>query len=255
MRVVGFLVCAIGAVGAAGVPACGGNMMTGIMGTGDDMVAPDATSTDGMPGTDGASTLDAAPSGPTAAELLAKIATCDDAVGGPFASDADGTANISICGLTGAVFWKADMDVDCDGKMSAECNLSADPDYQDQTAATDSHGDPLDAAALPYVVIPGKSARFDYESAGLAMGSVVAVIYDDKLEYGVLGDVGPTADIGEASYAMASALGIDPDPSTGGVDTGVAYIAFTGSDAIVDPIEDHDAATELGSARATQLLQ
>ena len=53
---------------------------------------------------------------------------------------------------------------------------------------------------------------------------------------------------------MASALGIDPDPSTGGVDSGVAYIAFTGASALVSPIEDHAAATTLGIAKARQLL-
>ncbi len=223
--------------------ACGHDMMMSMSGPdaammADGIVAP-------MPDATGA---------PTAAELLAKLATCD-VVGGMFATDSGGDADISICMLSNAVFWKADMDIDCDGKMSAQCNLSADPDYQDQTAATDSHGDPLDAAALPYVVIPGVSSRFDYEQAGLAMGTVVAVIYDDHLAYGVLGDVGPTAEIGEASYAMAVALGIDPDPSTGGVDSGVAYIAFTGDAAKVDPIEDHDAAVSVGTARALVLLQ
>jgi hypothetical protein len=74
------------------------------------------------------------------------------------------------------------------------------------------------------------------------------------VEYGVFGDEGPSSIIGEASYAMASSLGIDPDPSTGGVDTGVAYIAFTGSDAVVPVIEDHAMATALGEAKARALL-
>src|SRR6185503_2965501 len=113
---------------------------------------------------------------------------------------------IPICGLPGAVFWKADLDVDCDGKMTAQCNLPTDPAYQNQTAATDSMGQPLDAAALPYVVIPGKSTRFDYSAAGLKMGSVFAVIYKDTVMYGVAGDIGPTAIIGEASYRMAELL-------------------------------------------------
>ena len=34
---------------------------------------------------------------------------------------------------------------------------------------------------------------------------------------------------------MAQMLGIDPNPSTGGIDTGVAYIAFTGPSAVVVP--------------------
>lgn len=217
--------------------ACGGS--------GGDAGAPDAPMiSDGM--TDGATT-------PTAGDLLGKLATCDK-VGGDYATDSGGTATVSICGLSGAVFWKADMDVDCDGKMSTQCNLTADPAYQNQTSATDSHGDPLDAATLPFVVVPLPSSRFDYAAAGLALGTVVAVIYNDKVEYGVFGDEGPSSIIGEASYAMASSLGIDPDPSTGGTDSGVAYIAFTGSGAVVPVIEDHDAAVQLGVAKARALL-
>jgi hypothetical protein len=164
-------------------------------------------------------------------------------------------SNIPICGLKGAVFWNADLDVDCDGKQSAQCNLNTDPAYQNQTSANDSNGDPLDAATLPYVVVPLPSNRFDYQAAGLKFGSVIAVIYQGKVVYGVFGDEGPKTIIGEASYAMAKALGIDPDPSTGGVDTGVTYIAFTGANTVVAPIEDHAAATTLGEQLATQLIQ
>ncbi|MBX3154860.1 MAG: glycoside hydrolase family 75 protein [Deltaproteobacteria bacterium] len=198
---------------------------------------------------------DAPPGTPTAEQLLARIATCDLVVGGPFARDAGGTADVAICGFPGAVAWIADLDIDCDGKMSPQCNLMTDPAYMGQTAATDSHGDPLDAATLPFVVIPGRSARFDYLAAGLGMRSVVAVVYQGQVEYGVLGDVGPAAIIGEASYAMAERLGIDPDPATGGADGGVAYIAFTGAEAKVAVIEDHGAAVALGIDRAKQLLE
>jgi hypothetical protein len=194
------------------------------------------------------------PGAPTASELLGLIATCANNVGGPFATDDGGTPTVAICGLTGAAFWKADLDVDCDGKQTDQCNPNTDQAYQNQTAATDSHGDPLDAASLPYVVVPSKSAAFNYETAGLDLGSVVAVIYNDRVVYGVIGDTGPTKIIGEASYAMAAALGIDPDPSTGGAESGAAYIAFTGTAAHVDPIEDHQLATTVGIARASALL-
>ena len=70
----------------------------------------------------------------------------------------------------------------------------------------------------------------------------------------MFGDEGPTSIIGEASYATAQALGIDPDPSTGGTDTGVAYIAFTGSAAVVPVIEDHAMTVQLGIAQAKALL-
>jgi glycosyl hydrolase group 75 (putative chitosanase) len=192
------------------------------------------------------------PAAPTAAELLARIATCDHAIGGPLADDSGGVPNRQICALPKAMFWKADLDIDCDGRMSAACSSATDPAYQNDTALHDSMDRPLDAAALPYVVVPGISARFDYVAAGLELGTVIAVIHGDKLEYGVFGDIGPRTIIGEASYRMAAQLGIDPDPSTGGADDGVSYIAFV--DAVVDPVEDHDKAVMIGIAHARALL-
>jgi hypothetical protein len=190
---------------------------------------------------------------PTAQQLLAKLTSCN-VIGGPYAKDSGDPATVDVCGLPGAVWWISEMDVDCDGVMTTQCNLQTDPAYQNQTAATDSNGDPLDAAALPFVVVPGKSTRWDYRAAGLQMGSVFVVIYNDGLQYGVAGDVGPTALIGEASYRMAELLGIDPDPRTGGTDDPVAYIGFTGADAVVDPIEDPQRAVSLGIEKARALL-
>ena len=193
---------------------------------------------------------------PTAADLLALTTQCNQLSNGFFKADsgASSTANIPICGLVGAVFWKADMDIDCDGKMTTQCNLQTDPAYQNQTAASDSNGNALDAANLPYVVIPGSSIRFNYPANGLHMGSVVAVIYNGKVAYGVSGDSGPSAIIGEASYAMASALGINPNPSTGGVDSGVTYIAFTGAGGVSAPIENATHTTMLGETLAATLV-
>ena len=212
-----------------------------------------ASMIDGGVGPDGGVAPDAPPGDPTAAQLLAAIAACQT-IGGPYAADSGGTATIDVCGTDLAVSWTADMDIDCDGKMSAQCNTTTDPSYQSQTAASDSLGDPLDAATLPFVVLPTPSVRWDYRSSAIGMRTVVAVIYQDQVVYGVAGDTGPTSIIGEASYAMAEALGIDPDPSTGGTDGPVAYIAFTGMESRVDVIEDHAAATTLGIARAKALL-
>lgn len=190
---------------------------------------------------------------PTGVALLAKLASCT-IIGGKYQPDASVAATIDICGTSGAVFWKADLDIDCNGRSSAKCNLQADPTYLNQTAASDSNGEPLDAAALPYVVFPSPTMRFDYRARELAMGSVVAVIYQDHVEYGVAGDTGPTAIIGEASYRMAELLGIDPDPTTGGAGDGVTYIAFTGADAMVHVVEDHAEAVRVGIAHAKAFL-
>ena len=65
---------------------------------------------------------------------------------------------------------------------------------------------------------------------------------------------GPDNIIGEASYAMATLLGIDPDPATGGTGSGVTYIAFTGPTSVVNKIEDHAEAVRLGQMLAATLL-
>jgi hypothetical protein len=192
---------------------------------------------------------------PTAPDLLALVQTCNEITNGRYKTDVETSATIPICSLQGALFWKADLDIDCDGKTTPQCNHTTDDAYFDETSATDSNGKPLDAASLPFVVVPLPSQRFDYDAAGLELGSVIAVIYKGKLRYGVFGDEGPREIIGEASYAMAVSLGIDPDPNTGGADGGVTYIAFTGASGVVGTMEDHDEAVAVGQARAARLLQ
>ena len=209
-------------------------------------------------GTGGSATGTGGAAGPpTAANLSKLVKTCNQVSNGLYKAKTDSpSATIAICKLNGAFFWNADLDVDCDGKQTAQCSLATDPAYQSQTSATDSMGNPLDAAVLPYVVIPLPDSKFDYLARGIQLGDVVAVLYNGKVVYGVFGDEGPTDIIGEASYAMAKLLGINPDPSTGGTDCcGVTYLVFPGSGAVVNPIEDHAKATALGQSLATTLLQ
>lgn len=189
---------------------------------------------------------------PTADDVMAKLATCHKINHGAYAKDQGGTSNIDICDLSNAVFFKADMDIDCDGKQTAVCNKHADASYQSSTAAVDSHGKALDASVLPYIVVPGASSRWSYKNSGIKMGSVAAVIYNGKIEYGVVGDVGPQAIVGEASYAMAKRLGINPNPSSGGVASGVTYVIFKGAGP--SKLEDHAAAAKLGAERAKTLI-
>ncbi|MEU6064335.1 MULTISPECIES: glycoside hydrolase family 75 protein [Streptomyces] len=189
----------------------------------------------------------------SAADLLAKVKSCSQISNGKYKTDDETSASIPVCGKNGAVFWKADMDIDCDGQRTTNCNEDRDPWYQDDTAFHQSNGKPLKAESLPYVVVPSSSSIWNYSSAGIKGGGVVAVIYNNKVEYAVVGDTGPTKIIGEASYATAKALGIDPDPATGGVDSGVTYILFKNSK--VSPIESHSAAVTLGDQLAKQFLQ
>lgn len=191
----------------------------------------------------------------TAAQLLALTKTCKTKVStSPYATDVGAPDTVDVCGLMGAVFFTADMDIDCDGKPSAVCSKATDPSFQSDTAAQASTGGPLDASVVPYVVVPIASTKWSYTASGLALGSVVAVIYNGKMEFGVIGDLGPKTIIGEASYAMAKSLGIPSNPSTGGVGSGVTYIAFTGKSAVVKKNEDHAEAVSVGLAAAQAVL-
>ncbi|MFI1328688.1 glycoside hydrolase family 75 protein [Streptomyces sp. NPDC020845] len=189
----------------------------------------------------------------TAAQLLAKVQGCSQISNGKYRTDEETSATIPVCGANGAVFWKADMDIDCDGQVTSRCNGDTDPWFQDDTAFHQSDGKPLIADKLPYVVVPSTSSIWNYSQAGIKGGGVVAVIYNNKVEYAVVGDTGPTKIIGEASYATANALGIDPDPENGGTDSGVTYILFKNSS--VSPIENHDKAVSVGDGLAQQFIQ
>jgi Fungal chitosanase of glycosyl hydrolase group 75/Carbohydrate binding module (family 6) len=191
---------------------------------------------------------------PTAAELLAKVTTCNQISNGKYKTDSDvSTATVAVCQKTGAVFWKADMDIDCDGVRTTQCNENTDCCFQNDTACHTSSGGPLNSAQLPYVVVPSTSSIWNYTQYQIGCGTVIAVIYNNKVEYAVMGDTGPPNIIGEASYSTASALGIDPDPSTGGTDSGVTYIVFQGSQR-VSPIENHNNAVTLGQTLARNFV-
>lgn len=153
-----------------------------------------------------------------------------------------------MCGTDEAVFWTADMDVDCDGRQSPRCNSRTDPLFSDTTAYQQSDGRYLSAEALPYIVVPGASAIWNHREHGVRGGSVAAVVYRDRVQYAVVGDTGPHEIIGEASYAAAEALGIRTDPRGGGAPSGVTYIVFKDSQAT--PIESHASAVAVGERLA-----
>jgi hypothetical protein len=183
----------------------------------------------------------------TADQLLAKTRSCDTVSAGTYRTH-DSPATVPICRSGSVFFWNAGMSIDCDGVASANCNALADPSYQPQTLCLTSTGQPLSAEETPYFVIPLPSWRFDYRSAGIKPGTLGAVIYDNKLVYAVFADVGPNAAIGEASYATARALGINPEPGHGGVGSGVTYIVFTGQ--VLDLVENNAMINRVGAVAA-----
>jgi hypothetical protein len=195
------------------------------------------------------------PSDPTPAQLLALVSPCTEISVGELAPESGRAADIPVCALSNAVFWRSELAVDCDGKSTDTCNHQTDHQYQATTVGKDSSGNPLDASVVPYVEVPAQSAVFDYQAAGLSMGSVAVVIYKDRLAYGVVGHEQDADVIGAASYALADALGVDPDPVTGGLQSeDVTYFAFTGPSNVVPALEDTAATTALGKAAAAMLV-
>lgn len=188
----------------------------------------------------------------TASELLGSLPECRQASYGRYATDRGEAATVPVCDAGEAVWWTADMDIDCDGRETARCNRSTDPSFQAQTAFRQSDGEPLVADRLPYVVVPVPSHRWNHWRDGVPGGGAVAVVYRDRVVYGVVGDTGPAGAIGEASYAAAEALGIDPDPATGGAPDGVTYVFFRHSR--VDPIESPDEAARVGEELARRYV-
>ncbi len=159
--------------------------------------------------------------------------------------------NISMFSLTNATFWTADMDIDCDGRITAACNKKTDPDFQNQLSC----GEDIAADETPYFVIPGGSPA-NSAKRDIKMGQVGAIIYKNQVVYAVFLDTGPKGIIGEASCATAKLLGINPDPKVGGTDGPVTYIVFAGPSGRVkkEDYANHAKAVEIGVKRAKELL-
>ncbi|MEU7560420.1 glycoside hydrolase family 75 protein [Streptomyces eurythermus] len=188
----------------------------------------------------------------TAARLLARAGRCTRVSRGRYRTDAGRPATIPVCGTRDAVFWKADLDIDCDGRPTARCNRRTDPVFAPATSVLGSDGRRLNAETLPYIVVPAPSRRWDHRASGVRGGSVAAVVYGDRVRYAVVGDTGPRDVIGEASYATARALGIPPDPRSGGVSSGVTYIVFR--DSRITAVENRAAAAAEGERLARRFL-
>jgi hypothetical protein len=196
------------------------------------------------------------PTGNATIDTLLKMTpeTCKTKLSGDYNLDSDPMdpdkgVTAAICGLNGAVYWVADMDIDCDGRATPGKCPGPDQSYQPDTAVHGPNG-ALAAAVTPYVVIPN-----NFTTTGLNPGTVVAVIYRAKLQFAVFGDTGPPTIIGEASYATADKLGIPPSPLDGGVlGRTVTYIAFTGTGTVPANVEDQAATQTLGDQLVTKLI-
>lgn len=84
----------------------------------------------------------------------------------------------------------------------------------------------VDAAAIPYVVLPPEG----FKHASLGDFATVVNLKNGKLAGAIVADESaPRLPMGEGSIALAKMLDVDADPRTGGVERGIAYVIYPGS--------------------------
>ncbi|KAG8417976.1 hypothetical protein J3458_005424 [Metarhizium acridum] len=186
---------------------------------------------------------------------------CRNVLAGGFHSIDGDSGNFDYCGdhisdysviyLQGKNGQLANMDIDCDGIQhgpadDGRCGSSGDTQsvtsFADTLRGYGTGQRDLDANAHPYVVFGNTGSRkgyanFDPRKYGVEPLSVMAVVCNNKLIYGVWGDEngddGPESMVGEASVSLATAcFGRGVNGNSGHDDNDVLYIAFPGRDAI-----------------------
>lgn len=154
--------------------------------------------------------------------------------------------NVNVYQVSSGVYaYASSMAVDTDGS-----DPDPDPDHQSQTTWTDDAGKYLGAHHVPYYVLGdycydkvAPCPHFYYAEHNIAGLQFALVFYNGKVIGAVFGDtqgdsVTPTSDndsreLGEASVESAALLGIPSSGTTGGVDSGVTVVIFSGAQWIV----------------------
>jgi hypothetical protein len=148
--------------------------------------------------------------------------------GDTFASKPGGPQNVVTSILTSptggkAVVFTTKMAIDADGAGS---RCQGDTTCQRQTALQYPNKTSLDAALIPYIVVP---LDFGRAHPDVKLGDYAAVTYGGHTVISIVGDKGPAGVLGEASIATATGLGIPPSPTSGGVSGGVTYMILPNS--------------------------
>lgn len=128
----------------------------------------------------------------------------------------------------GPLYFDSDLDLDTDGERDP--GIVYERTHQDKTSLAYPSGRYLNANKTGFFVLPGGF----YRGYGIHLGDIGAVLYKDRLCFGVFGDVGPSDKIGEGSIAMHRALGFErvrPDGQIRdlGIGGGVITIVFPNS--------------------------
>lgn len=140
--------------------------------------------------------------------------------------------NLDIVDGLEVVSFLADMDIDCDGTGG---NPYHDPYFQPDTRLH-YNGKALHAETVPYVVVPPVVLS---KTKGRVLGSLCEVlnIKSGQRAVAVVGDSGPKRKIGEGSPALASLIGLDPNPNYGGTEKHIIlYKIHVGVPAVINGV-------------------
>jgi hypothetical protein len=147
---------------------------------------------------------------------------------------------------TGVYAYSSSMAIDDDGS-----DPDPDPDHQNQTTFQDSNGKQLAAHHVPFYVLGDNCYAhktpcpyFFYKEHNIKGRQFALMFYKGKVIGAIFGDTQgtddtPTSDndsreLGEASVKAASLLGIDDSGISGGVNSGVTVVIFSGSSWVVN---------------------
>lgn len=134
----------------------------------------------------------------------------------------------------GSITYKAKLAVDTDG---------SGPLHGDRCAQRDTSlhldGKALNADEDRYIVVP-PAILLGVQGVVLGCQAHVKNTRNGMETDAVVGDIGPHKKLGEASVATAKALGINPSPTSGGVDEHIVeYTIWPGRAAVVEGKEYH----------------
>ena len=130
------------------------------------------------------------------------------------------------------------IETDDSGKPVVQSIYDVAPGYYVSTTALVVPGVPqgfperyVDSERYPFMVVPG---NFGYGWKVGDVGFCYNLGTGDNM-FCCTGDVGPTNHVGEVSMLLARCLGVNYDPKRGGVERGIAYVVFPGSDSQYRP--------------------
>ena len=175
-----------------------------------------------------------------------------------------GTKTVFRLKGNGALFFRADMEIDADGSPRAYhptndklaldfkangfpfalVHVNGKPHIQgpndpapgffvSTTSLEDTSKEKTDprryvnSEEIPYIVLP--PVLIGNGKAKLGDFAVVINKKNNKSSFAIFADVGPKKNLGEGSVALAAALGVKKNPKTGGPVADLIYVVFPGS--------------------------